>query len=58
MDRARKRSAIPSASRWFANLTQMANEPVYSYAGEDPKNKEIYYHSGLDIGGVEGMTEE
>ena len=47
----------PARQRWFANLTQMANEPVYVDGGEVPKNRSIYYHSGLDIGGVEGMTE-
>jgi murein DD-endopeptidase MepM/ murein hydrolase activator NlpD len=49
--------AYPAHQRWFVNLTQMANEPVYVDGGEAPKNKSIYYHSGLDIGGVEGMTE-
>ena len=35
----------------------MANEPVHVDGGEVPKDKKIYYHSGLDIGGAEGMTE-
>jgi hypothetical protein len=47
----------PVKQRWFAGLTQMANEPVYVDGGERPASKKIYYHSGLDIGGAEGMVE-
>lgn len=47
----------PAKQRWFAGLTQMANEPVYVDGGERPQTKKIYYHSGLDIGGCEGMVE-
>lgn len=47
----------PVKQRWFAGLTQMANEPVYVDGGETPRVKKIYYHSGLDIGGSEGMVE-
>ena len=47
----------PVRQRWFAGLTQMANEPTYVDAGEDPKNRSIYYHAGLDIGGAEGLVE-
>ncbi|MFO0953597.1 MAG: PKD domain-containing protein, partial [Isosphaeraceae bacterium] len=47
----------PAKQRWLATLTQMANEPVYVDGGEVPANKKIYYHSGLDIGGAEGMVE-
>ena len=47
----------PAVQRWFAGLTQMANEPVYVDGGERPQTKKIYYHSGLDIGGAEGMVE-
>ncbi|MDH7569200.1 MAG: PKD domain-containing protein [Armatimonadota bacterium] len=46
----------PARQRWFATLTQMANEPVYVNACEDPKNLAIYYHNGLDIGGCDGAT--
>jgi murein DD-endopeptidase MepM/ murein hydrolase activator NlpD len=34
----------------------MANEPGYVEGGENPLKKKIYYHYGLDIGGVEGMV--
>lgn len=47
----------PVRQRWFAGLTQMANEPTYVDAGEDPKDVKVYYHSGLDIGGAEGLVE-
>jgi PKD domain/Peptidase family M23 len=47
----------PAKQRWFASGTQMANEPVHVDGGEVPKDKKIYYHAGLDIGGAEGMTE-
>jgi PKD domain/Peptidase family M23 len=47
----------PAKQRWFASGTQMANEPVHVDGGEVPKNKDIYYHSGLDIGGAEGMID-
>ena len=47
----------PAKQRWFAGLTQMANEPVYVDGGERPQTKKIYYHSGLDIGGSEGLVE-
>jgi murein DD-endopeptidase MepM/ murein hydrolase activator NlpD len=47
----------PAKQRWFATMTQMANEPVYVDGGEDPSIKKIYYHYGLDIGGAEGMVD-
>jgi murein DD-endopeptidase MepM/ murein hydrolase activator NlpD len=47
----------PVRQRWLAGLTQMGNEPTYVDAGEDPRDRRIYYHAGLDIGGAEGMTE-
>lgn len=47
----------PARQKWFASMTQMANEPVYVDGGEVPKNRKIYYHSGLDIGGAEGLVE-
>jgi hypothetical protein len=48
----------PARQRWFASDTQMANEPTFVDAGEDPdRTTNIYYHSGLDIGGAEGEVE-
>ena len=47
----------PAKQRWFASGTQMANEPVHVDGGENPLNKSIYYHYGLDMGGAEGMVE-
>ncbi len=41
----------PVRQRWFASATQMANEPTFVDGGEDPANKDIYYHYGLDFGG-------
>jgi murein DD-endopeptidase MepM/ murein hydrolase activator NlpD len=47
----------PAKQRWFATLTQMANEPTFVDGGDEPSRKEIYYHSGLDIGGPEGLVD-
>ena len=47
----------PARQRWFASMTQMANEPVYVDGGEKPGSPKIYYHNGLDIGGAEGLVE-
>jgi PKD domain-containing protein/peptidase M23-like protein len=47
----------PLKQRWFASHTQMANEPSFVDGGEDPSNKKIYYHYGLDFGGAEGMVD-
>jgi murein DD-endopeptidase MepM/ murein hydrolase activator NlpD len=47
----------PARQRWFASMTQMANEPAYVDGGESPSVKKIYYHNGLDIGGAEGQVE-
>lgn len=47
----------PVRQRWFATNTQMANEPVFVDGGEKPESKKIYYHSGLDIGGAEGLVD-
>jgi murein DD-endopeptidase MepM/ murein hydrolase activator NlpD len=49
--------SYPVKQRWFAGMTQMANEPVYVDGGETPVNRRIYYHYGLDIGGSEGQVE-
>lgn len=47
----------PIRQRWFAGATQMANEPSFIDGGDEPGKRPIYYHSGLDIGGAEGMIE-
>ncbi|HUU28939.1 MAG TPA: PKD domain-containing protein [archaeon] len=47
----------PLRQRWLASDTHMSNEPCYVDGGEDPSIKEIYYHSGLDFGGSEGLEE-
>jgi murein DD-endopeptidase MepM/ murein hydrolase activator NlpD len=47
----------PVKQRWFASMTQMANEPVYVDGGEEPALRKIYYHYGLDIGGMEEKVE-
>lgn len=49
--------AYPVRQGWFASGTQMANEPTFVDGGEDPASKKVYYHSGLDIGGPEGLAE-
>ncbi|MEW6356250.1 MAG: PKD domain-containing protein [Planctomycetota bacterium] len=44
----------PARQRWFASMTQMANERTYVDAGELPLNRPdaaIYHHWGMDIGG-------
>ena len=35
----------------------MANEPSFVDGGDAPAGRPIYYHSGLDIGGCEGLVE-
>lgn len=47
----------PARQKWFASGTQMSNEPVHVDGGEVPATKRIYYHSGLDIGGAEGLVD-
>jgi len=47
----------PVRQRWFVSRTQMANEPTYVDGDEKIGAKRIYYHSGLDIGGAEGMVD-
>ena len=44
----------PVSQQWLASFTQYSNEPVLG--PPRPKGK-IYYHSGLDFGGVEDMVE-
>ena len=48
--------AYPVKQRWFATDTQMANDPCYVDGGEIPSSRRIYYHSGLDFGGAEGLV--
>lgn len=43
----------PLKQGWFAGDTWMSNEPVLVRPGL----KKIYYHSGFDIGGSEGMID-
>jgi murein DD-endopeptidase MepM/ murein hydrolase activator NlpD len=47
----------PLKQRWFASLTQLANEPCYVSGDERPEVRKIYYHYGLDFGGCEGLVE-
>jgi murein DD-endopeptidase MepM/ murein hydrolase activator NlpD len=47
----------PIKQRWFASATQMGNEPSFVDGGDAPTGRKIYYHSGLDIGGCEGLME-
>lgn len=48
----------PAKQRWFAGPTQIGNEPSYVDGGDRPPAKRpIYYHSGNDIGGCEGIVE-
>lgn len=47
----------PIKQAWFASMTQMSNEPTYVDWGENPGQEKVYYHSGLDFGGAEGMDE-
>ncbi len=47
----------PVKQRWFASGTQMGNEPSYIDGIESPAVRKIYYHSGEDIGGTEGLVE-
>ena len=48
----------PAKQRWFASPTQIGNEPSYVDGGDLPlKGRQIYYHSGNDIGGCEGMVD-
>ena len=46
----------PARQRWFASMTQMANERCFVNACEAPLIKPdeyVYYHYGLDIGGYD-----
>lgn len=47
----------PVKQLWFATDTQMANDPTYVNGDEAPGKTSVYYHWGLDVGGVEGKVE-
>ena len=47
----------PIRQRLFATLTQATNEPTYVDGGESARHRKIYYHSGFDMGGAEGMVD-
>ena len=47
----------PVKQRWFADDTQMGNEPVFVDWGEHVSEKLIQYHPWLDFGGAEEMVE-
>ena len=47
----------PVKQAWFAGMTQSGNEPPYVDWGENLSSRNIYYHSGHDFGGAEGMDE-
>jgi murein DD-endopeptidase MepM/ murein hydrolase activator NlpD len=47
----------PVRQRWFASGTQMANVPTFIDGGESPARRSVYYHSGLDFGGAEGLVQ-
>jgi len=47
----------PIRQSWFASLTQGGNASTYVDAKEIVSRKVVYYHSGIDFGGVEGMDE-
>ncbi len=46
----------PVRQRWFVSATQIGNEPTYIDGGDVATRKQIYYHTGLDIGGAEAFT--
>lgn len=47
----------PIRQRWFGNATQAGNEPSYVMGEDAPTSRNIYYHAGNDIGGVEGLDQ-
>jgi murein DD-endopeptidase MepM/ murein hydrolase activator NlpD len=50
--------AYPARQRWFAGPTQIGNEPSYVDGGDCPAGgRPIYYHSGNDLGGCEGLVD-
>jgi murein DD-endopeptidase MepM/ murein hydrolase activator NlpD len=51
-----RKFVYPARQRWFATQTQIGNEPSYVDGGDCPP-RAIYYHSGNDIGGCEGLID-
>lgn len=47
----------PVKQRWFATTTQMSNQPSFVDGSEAPSRTKVYYHHGLDVGGVEELTQ-
>ena len=47
----------PVKQEWLASMSQSGNEPCFVDWGEKLTDKKIYYHSGHDIGGAEGLDE-
>ena len=47
----------PVKQEWLASMSQLGNEPTYVDWGEGTTEKKVYYHSGHDVGGAEGMDE-
>jgi hypothetical protein len=47
----------PIRQRWFGNATQAGNEPSFVMGEDAPTSRDIYYHAGNDIGGVEGLDQ-
>lgn len=46
----------PVKQEWLASFSQSGNEPTFVDWGES-RSPAVYYHSGFDIGGAEGMDE-
>ena len=46
----------PLTQGWLAGATQACNEPCWVDGAEYPPSKQVYYHSGFDFGGVEGVS--
>lgn len=44
----------PVRQKWFASITWFDNEPV---DGGAEISETVYYHAGVDLGGMEGVTE-
>ena len=57
LDRRRARSSIPSSSAGSPAPRRWATSRRSSTAATTPTGRPIYYHSGLDIGGCEGMVD-
>ena len=54
----RGRSSYPARQRWFAGADADGQRAVVRRRRRDaPTGRPIYYHSGLDIGGCEGLVD-